>query len=200
MRIPNPTTDFWTGSTFSKVVLMEEFQARLKRGFDEKSISPSDALDSIFSHWSKIQKFWPANDELNFDIDLREALHDALDDSRDYLLTHSSKVIIRVVSSHLNALILTLEELDTALSELDANKEDLFMEHYFTGIRSSVLRSRRKSEAPNASSEITDERNAIWITLIFRMLCWILLHDFHETDIKRVPSELKGSRMPVYIG
>jgi hypothetical protein len=200
-RIPNPTTDFWTGSTFSKVILMEEFQAKLKRLFDEKSISSSKAVESVFSHWAKIQKFWPAtSDESNFDIDLREALHDALDDSGEYLLTHSSKVIIRIVSSHLNAVIFTLEELEPALNELDANKEDIFMAHYFTEIRRSVLGNRRKSEAANASSEITNERNDIWITLVFRMQCWILLHDFDKSDVKRVPSELKGSRMSVYIG
>ncbi|KUI73288.1 hypothetical protein VM1G_09118 [Cytospora mali] len=39
----------------------------------------------------------------------------------------------------------------------------------------------------------------IWCTLIFRMLCWLLLHDFHRKDVQISKSELYGSRLPVYI-
>ncbi|KAK0710302.1 hypothetical protein B0T26DRAFT_679596 [Lasiosphaeria miniovina] len=39
----------------------------------------------------------------------------------------------------------------------------------------------------------------IWCTLIFRMLCWLLLHDFHRKDVQLPKSELLGSRLPVYI-
>ena len=42
-------------------------------------------------------------------------------------------------------------------------------------------------------------RNTIWISLIFRMFCWLLLHDFDKADAKIVPSDLKGSRMPIFI-
>lgn len=39
----------------------------------------------------------------------------------------------------------------------------------------------------------------IWCTLVFRMLCWLLLHDFHKKDAQIPKSELLGSRLPVYI-
>src|SRR3569833_1406436 len=39
----------------------------------------------------------------------------------------------------------------------------------------------------------------VWVTLVFRMLCWLLLHDFHKQDVQRSKSELMGSRLPVYI-
>ncbi|KAK5996559.1 hypothetical protein PT974_01896 [Cladobotryum mycophilum] len=39
----------------------------------------------------------------------------------------------------------------------------------------------------------------IWCTLVFRMICWLMLHDFHKKDIQLSKSELLGSRMPVYI-
>ena len=42
-------------------------------------------------------------------------------------------------------------------------------------------------------------RNNIWCTLVLRMLCWLLLHDFDEKDIQLSKSELLGSRLPVYI-
>ncbi|KAL2152814.1 hypothetical protein VTH82DRAFT_3969 [Thermothelomyces myriococcoides] len=41
---------------------------------------------------------------------------------------------------------------------------------------------------------------AIWCTLVLRMLCWLLLHDFDKRDVQVSPkSELLGNRLPVYI-
>ncbi len=42
-------------------------------------------------------------------------------------------------------------------------------------------------------------RNNIWCTLVFRMLCWLLLHDFDKKDIQLSKNELMGNRLPVYI-
>lgn len=39
----------------------------------------------------------------------------------------------------------------------------------------------------------------IWCTLVFRMICWLMLHDFSKSDQQIPRSELLGSRMPVYI-
>lgn len=47
-----------------------------------------------------------------------------------------------------------------------------------------------------AEAQLTEE---IWCTLVFRMLCWLLLHDFHKKDVQISKSELFGSRLPVYI-
>ncbi|KAH7029517.1 uncharacterized protein B0I36DRAFT_325927 [Microdochium trichocladiopsis] len=44
-----------------------------------------------------------------------------------------------------------------------------------------------------------DQLNDIWCSFVFRMLCWLLLHDFHKEDIQLPKSELLGSRLPVYI-
>jgi len=41
--------------------------------------------------------------------------------------------------------------------------------------------------------------NDVWCTLVFRMICWLLLHDFHKKDIQISKSELFGSRQPVYL-
>ena len=49
------------------------------------------------------------------------------------------------------------------------------------------------------TKDAKEQRNTIWISLIFRMLCWLLLHDFDKADSKIVPSDLKGSRMPIFI-
>ncbi|CAN8098309.1 unnamed protein product [Discula destructiva] len=39
----------------------------------------------------------------------------------------------------------------------------------------------------------------VWCTLVLRMLCWLLLHDFHKKDVQISKSELYQSRLPVYI-
>ncbi|RMJ06664.1 hypothetical protein CDV36_013728 [Fusarium kuroshium] len=39
----------------------------------------------------------------------------------------------------------------------------------------------------------------VWHTLIFRMLCWLTLHEFNSLDVQVSKSELLGSQMPVYI-
>ncbi|RDA90828.1 hypothetical protein CP533_1550 [Ophiocordyceps camponoti-saundersi (nom. inval.)] len=51
-------------------------------------------------------------------------------------------------------------------------------------------------------SSLADERvsyDDVWCVLIFRMICWLMLHDFDERDVQVNKSELIGSRMPVYI-
>lgn len=50
-------------------------------------------------------------------------------------------------------------------------------------------------------TEFSDDQLAvdIWCTLVLRMLCWLLLHDFHKKDVQISKSELLGSRLPVYI-
>ncbi|KAI1088037.1 hypothetical protein F5B19DRAFT_486237 [Rostrohypoxylon terebratum] len=47
--------------------------------------------------------------------------------------------------------------------------------------------------------EDSRERDITWCLLVFRMLCWLQLHDFHEDDVMIPKSEMYGSRMPVYI-
>ncbi|KAL7941176.1 hypothetical protein V8C42DRAFT_335554 [Trichoderma barbatum] len=39
----------------------------------------------------------------------------------------------------------------------------------------------------------------VWCTLVFRMVCWLMLHNFNNKDVQLPKSELLGSRMPVYI-
>jgi hypothetical protein len=41
--------------------------------------------------------------------------------------------------------------------------------------------------------------SSIWCTLVLRMMCWLLLHDFDRRDVQLPKSELLGSRIPVYI-
>lgn len=66
---------------------------------------------------------------------------------------------------------------------------------------SSSLSTREELGMSNSNiiSANEDEITEIWCTLVFRMLCWLLLHDFHKNDIQLAKSEQWGSRLPVYI-
>lgn len=59
-------------------------------------------------------------------------------------------------------------------------------------------------EAPEATYEgslagLEVSHDDIWCTLVFRMICWLMLHNFNKKDVQLPKSELLGSRMPVYI-
>lgn len=56
------------------------------------------------------------------------------------------------------------------------------------------------NEAPKGSlANETVYHDDIWCTLVFRMICWLMLHDFNKLDVQVPKSELLGSRMPVYV-
>jgi hypothetical protein len=42
-------------------------------------------------------------------------------------------------------------------------------------------------------------RNTVWCALVFRMICWLILHDFDKKDVQLSKSELMGSRLSVFI-
>ncbi|PNY26095.1 Uncharacterized protein TCAP_03979, partial [Tolypocladium capitatum] len=56
----------------------------------------------------------------------------------------------------------------------------------------------RQAKRPSLADEPVSHDD-IWCTLVFRMICWLMLHDFNKQDVQVSKSELLGSRMPVYI-
>jgi hypothetical protein len=85
----------------------------------------------------------------------------------------------------------TIEDLDAASDK----KHELLMAMYFKRVRAEVL-----SKAHASSAESTGAAGGIWETLIFRMLCWLVLHHFHEKDVQiGHKSDVFESRMPVYV-
>lgn len=70
-------------------------------------------------------------------------------------------------------------------------RQDKLMAHYFSHIRPHV------SARANRAEEM--HRDGVWCMLIFRMICWLMLHDFDMSDVQVGKSELLGSGMPVYI-
>ncbi|KAK3389579.1 hypothetical protein B0H63DRAFT_556706 [Podospora didyma] len=57
--------------------------------------------------------------------------------------------------------------------------------------------SWRNPKTPPTQTEI--RRHTIWCALVFRMICWLLLHDFDKKDVQLPKSELMGSRLSAFI-
>jgi hypothetical protein len=116
---------------------------------------------------------------------------------------------------------ITIDDIDSAFVN---EKESLLIQMYFETVRQNVTRilteqddkskkrqarrARRGSvnsgkageagvKAPEPISEV--QVNEIWCTLVFRMLCWLQLHEFHKMDIQVSKSDAYASRIPVYI-
>jgi len=197
--IPNPTSDTWTKS-FSAIVLMNEFQDNLKPLLDEEA-NPSSQLKVILHAWQRLLPVWQDSDS-KIDIDLREVVHSAIKTCTAYLQALPLPSVTQVTGTHLITVIHQLADVDSYLGSQECNKESNFMRHYFNNIRPRVCGYDTEPGSPkvaDASNEKKRERNDIWVTLMFRMCCWFLLHDFDKDDVFSLPSHLKGSRLPVYI-
>ncbi|KAK0737820.1 hypothetical protein B0T18DRAFT_420652 [Schizothecium vesticola] len=114
----------------------------------------------------------------------------------------------------------TIQELDAASD----HKHALLMDLYFRSVRARVVDrvcdrlQKQKGSMPMGSptlrrstdfavelarkqprSELEEKVSDVWCTLVFRALCWLLLHHFHEKDVQVEKSDLYESRQPVYI-
>lgn len=202
--LPNPTGDPWLKKIGAKASwkitkLMEVFQKKLTELIEDEGLGNQNRITSIASQWKQISAL-NCKDESNLSIEVKEAIHDAIDETSDFLRKISQLEVLSVLVAHITRVV---EVLDDPFSQLNtivlANKEDALLSYYFSTVRPAVIGDVDAKGQPLSRLE-KEERNTIWITLIFRMLCWFLLHDFDKSDVKIVPSDLKGSRMPVYIG
>ncbi|KAL7809432.1 hypothetical protein V8C26DRAFT_411693 [Trichoderma gracile] len=103
-------------------------------------------------------------------------------------------------------LAITISDIDSASVD---EKHHLLAQIYYRSIRNSVIQTvykqrsqySQKTSAEMADSETKVKRdiNMIWCTLIFRMLYWLQLHNFHKKDIQVDKGDAYDSRIPVYI-
>ncbi|KAK1759007.1 hypothetical protein QBC47DRAFT_336606 [Echria macrotheca] len=158
-----------------------------------------------------------------------EALHAAIDGCDAYLKPQENRspndTLLRLVlRAHLHSILHALNKKSEeavvgdesgfkiikgppTIQDIDATtdrKHALFMEMYFETIQGNVVkgvcgRVRRVNGEAADTVELKEQVGDIWRTLIFRMLCWLLLHHFHEKDVQVAKSDEYESRMPVYI-
>lgn len=201
--IPNPTGDPWLKKIGSKASwratrLMEVFQKLLEDRIKDGVIPRGEEIEAILEHWTKISRLSSSNHTI-LNIHAREAVHDAIDSTTKYLLTLTQAELLSVLVSHITQVVIVLSDPNSLLNTIIlANKEEALLSIYFYTILPAVMRQDTKGDS--ASGKSKQKRSIIWASLIFRMLCWFLLHDFNKADVMIVPPDLKDSRMPVYIG
>ena len=217
--LPNPTNDHWLKKTGPKASwkitrLMEVFQEKLLDHKASEGYPEHHQISAICRQWKTISLLRSkdeANDptlrtkgEADLSIEIREEIHNALVERTKFLLgLNKQAAVLGVVVAHLTEVMKILENPDSALNTIvqaNANKEEPLIAYYFNHIRPLVIGNVDTNTNKLFTKEEKEQRNTIWISLIFRMLCWLLLHDFDKADVKIVPSDLKGSRMPIYIG
>lgn len=202
--IPNPTKDFWLKKNGQKASwritrLMQVFQERLKELIKNDELDDQHHCTMISREWDDIKRLG-CEDEATLTLETREAIHNALDGRTKYLLSLSQNDVVGILVAHITKVMEILDDPNSPLNTIVlANKEETLLNYYFYHIRPAVIGNLDTNKKP-LTKEAREQRNTVWISLIFRMLCWFLLHDFDKSDIKIVPADLIGSRMPVYIG
>jgi hypothetical protein len=203
--LPNPTTDSWTKMTFPKASwkmtrLMEVFQDKLTELITSDGLQDDHPVVEISNTWSSIAPLLSDKDENKLPLHVCEAIHDALDQRTYFLLQISQEQILSVIVAHLSKVMAVLEDQSSPLNNIVlANKEEALLSYYFYYVRPAVIGNLDSAGRPLSRTE-KETRSTVWISLVFRMLCWLLLHDFDKQDVRVVPTDLKGSRMPIYIG
>lgn len=211
--IPNPTQDHWLKKTGAKPAwrvtkLMTIFQEKLTELFGREGYTNNEdpnqqhPIAAIIEKWREIKSLGSGDeiDEYNLSIEAREIIHDAIDEQTELLLHKlTQKDVLTVVVAHLGKVTKILDDANSGLNSIvSAQKEEQLLKIYFNEIRPAV--TERDLDKKILSRKEKEQRNVIWASLMFRMLCWFLLHDWNKDDKCGVPPDLKGSRMPVYIG
>ncbi|KAF6816025.1 modin [Colletotrichum plurivorum] len=76
----------------------------------------------------------------------------------------------------------------------------LHSRNYSSGEGASKKKGEEKpSWEKTLQSRAEMQRVKIWYALVFRMICWLMLHDFDKKDIQVPSSDLMGNRQPVFI-
>jgi hypothetical protein len=200
--LPNPTADRWLayasqdnpmGSVIDWTSALEAFEANIGNFCDlTPQIDLDPQIQAILTEAGKIKHVL----KKVYDIDMREAIHDGLDRTTEYLQDRSQVTpfdIVAVVTSHITAIIMASEGIQSTIN-VSTDPTSKLIGYYFTKILPEVQDSKVLLEVAKT------KRGTIWFTLMFRMICWFILHDFDEMDVNLMPSDMKGSRMPVFIG
>lgn len=148
-----------------------------------------------------------------------EALHNSIELCTNYLNTPELVPLVQLIfRAHIQEVLdmVNDEERIKQLDEADAeSRPNILMGTYMVQLRKRIIdvvckwlsmdpeQNKRFAAISHTVIRIGREPeelvNDIWCTLMVRMLCWLLLHDFHVKDVQVNKSELFQSRSPVYI-
>jgi hypothetical protein len=126
-----------------------------------------------------------------------------VDEMTELLLKLKQSDVLNVLLWHIDVVTAHLEDQKSPINTISfthMNSAEVLMNYYFNIIRPEIVSWNSDGESKILSETEKEQRNSIWLALMFRMLCWLMLHDFDSTDTNLVDSDLKGNRMPIYIG
>ncbi|KAK5654574.1 hypothetical protein OQA88_7203 [Cercophora sp. LCS_1] len=145
-----------------------------------------------------------------------DALHNAIESCDAFLeprknRTPDDSLLRLVLRFHIQAVLDMVNRKADATDKIEGQsihdldgtsdrKHAVLMEIYFGKcVRRRVIDRVLRRQGDTAKAGLDKSVNDIWCTLMFRMLCWLLLHHFHEKDVQVKKSDVYESRMPVYI-
>jgi hypothetical protein len=195
-RLPNPTTDRWA-ENISPLDLMKLFRYEMEEHcapVEEGGEPELEQLEHVKDMTLMLSDALANTNIERLGIGHREMIHDVLEDCTRHIQTFPEDIIKEIISAHLQKVMGALDDPGNPLgyNRHDSSKDmkQHWVKFYFGIIRRAVISKTTKKK----------EWNRLWVTLMLRMLCWFILHDFDPRDVKIVPSNLRGSRIPVYIG
>ncbi|KAF4633579.1 hypothetical protein G7Y89_g4534 [Cudoniella acicularis] len=172
--LPNPTSDHWLKAGSRKASwritrLMEVFQKKVKEQIKEEGYVVDHDIHIIDEQWDEISRIG-YTDETILSLEIREAIHNALDSRTKYLLNQKQSDVLFVLVAHLANVLKVLSDPSSPLNTIVlANKEEALLNYYFYHIRPTVIGNLDSDDRPLSKTE-KDKRNTIWISLIFRRI------------------------------
>jgi len=153
--------------------------------------------------------YWQTKKELEaLFLELLDGLHCAIECVDELLLNkiqvHAGMAVKEVLALHLAAIFDHQQELNGQLAQcLPENPEEkILINFYFDKIHPTVVEGVQGEKGDSLSwrGGTVGETSAIWVALVFRMLAWLVLHDFDPKDTMIERSEFMNNVLPVYIG
>jgi len=223
-RIPNPTQDIWPQEYLFPLVLLDEFQKNLNGIQDEYILLDCVELQKISQASQRIlhaadPSITAGASLMSININVLEAVHDAINIATEILSTWTDSTILFMVGQHVTHVLAALHD---PLSELNTMRKPRkvvnpskvgkprrrMVKLYLETILPEVSKTCKNSAAKIKRAEVDagvptcpeSDGNVLWCILLFRMICWLTLHDFDPEDVQIVPYSLRHSQVPVYIG
>ncbi|RGP61505.1 hypothetical protein FLONG3_10511 [Fusarium longipes] len=226
--IPNPSHCPWSTRGFSLPKLLISYQNYLQEDKDMAHGQLFKHLMTLLAPKTEIQLQrdnppnygWLAQDALHSVLDrLDETLKNSTieGDCRTPLVQDIIGSHFQEVLSQINGQVSTASDGQT-FPRLDGDdKENVLMKAYFQQILPAVQISSSATffnlKTSDSEFNIVKGGNAqtaeyaayllaskeLWCTLVLRMICWLMLHDFHSDDVQIPKGDLYGSDMRVYI-
>lgn len=223
--LPNPTPYHWDKNFFDLRQLVREYRENVTNSDLDLPLLPQ--VQQLVEDTSELLDRLDQDKMLStpgYFMPLLKTLHDILDRCDSFLTERHRDLVLIVVREHFQEVLKLINqegqianedgrsvarqraehfsELTAASPEL---RQKVFMELYFYKVlrqvkeRAVTSYERRQTTPTQHALDLESQVSAIWCTLVLRMVCWLLLHDFNEKDVQIPKGELLGNRLPVYI-